>query len=151
MTRRELDAMPEDVLRTTAVRAGVRGAYDLARGRLTDATLAAFGEAAGDTPAGLRAEVEALRAEVADMRQRLGRALTEVDVTAARALWIAESSMAANTAHRAPTPEEVAALGDAALRRLAGGLGAGSADSRAEMLDRIATKMGWNEWRDAWE
>ena len=96
----------------------------------------------------LRKDVAALSAELAGLRERIGRTLKRLEKETAEARFLAEASLMSKLNHRAPTPEEVATMSDAAIAHLARQLGLPANAPKAVILDQLAERMGWAGWQD---
>ena len=152
MKRADLLAMDHAALIRLALDHDVPDAYRKGRAELASGVLIRRGERAeeeGLAPPGRR--LERLEEEMRALQGRMGRALQRVERLATEARGLAEMSLMTATARRAPTPDEVSAMSDAALRHLTEqlGLATGPETSKAALLDSVARKLRWDGWRGA--
>ena len=67
---------------------------------------------------------------------------------ASEAKFLAEASLMSKLDHRAPRPDEMAALSDSAVSHLAAELGLNQNTPKAAVLDALAERLGWRGWED---
>lgn len=152
MTSEELRELSRAELIHAAQRAGVgREAYTESLEWLIAEIIRRRGEAADDTVASLRAELDSVRAEVRSLRAEMGRAIVTIEEMAAQAKWLSEAAIMTTSNHRAPTPDEVALLSRQALNHLGRQLAIESPNSlsKAALMSAIADKMRWKPWAEA--
>jgi 3-methyladenine DNA glycosylase/8-oxoguanine DNA glycosylase len=148
----ELENLPElDLIKQAqAVGLGKR-AYSLAPHELAKEILVRIGEYANEDAwkaSAVLARIDRLERNLGSLREELSNLLHRLDTQASKAMYLAEASLMCGSYHRAPTPEEIAAMSDDALRHLCAGLNLPRDLSKARMLDEISKKLEWNKWHE---
>lgn len=153
MKREDLERLPRTELVRRALVLGVTRAYEKPAHLLVTDILVKLGENADPDSrlVELASKVEVLANQFTRLEARLGKGLRRVEALAARGLFLAEAAVATRGGARAPTPKEVAALGNDALVLLAAQLGRSKRVSRdrLDLLEFIGEKMGYTHWSQA--
>ena len=150
MTLEELEGLSELDLIKRAQEVGLgKQAYSMAPHELAREVLVRVGEYASEEAwksAAVLSRISRLEKGLASLREELSATLHRLDEQASNAMFLAEASLMTGSYHRAPTPKEVAAMSDDALRHLCTGLNLPKDLNRPKMLDEIAKKLEWNKW-----
>lgn len=152
MTLEELENLPELDLVKMAQEVGLgKRAYSLAPHELAREVLVRIGEYASDeawNSAAVLSRIDRLEKNLSSLREELSNLLHRLDEQVSKATYLAEASLMTGSYHRAPMPEEIAAMSDGALRHLCLGLNLPGDLTRPRMLDEVAKKMEWNKWHE---